>query len=404
MTKRWAVLGLRSTAAALAVIAVLAGCGASSSDKPGLAGVGDLPAPATAWPAAMFEARHSSNTTAIGPQHGKIKWSVTLDGDLTPGPVIGVDGSVLEASNSGVLTALDPATGKTRWEFNGGASYGNDLSTSPAVLTGGTILWPGPEDQLFALDPQGKKLWQQGFADEPLSPAIAGAGRVYVADLAGHLSALEITGTEHRLVWTLDVKGTDFGSPTVGPDGTIYTTAGNSLVAVRDLGDKGVQRWRHKTKDQVEVSNAVAPDGIVILGTDADKQYGIRPNGSTAWSYDKGEYTYSSSVVRPDGKAYFGDNQGRLTVLDSATGRQLLRSQGSSAPVKTSIWTSPAVDARGDYYWATQSGHIYGFAPSGVQLFDINAGAAVNSYPAIGADGTLYFGTTAGRFLAIAPG
>lgn len=392
-----------SIALLVAVSLVLSGCGSGSGTKigPGLAGVGTLPAPASAWPAAGYDARHSSATSAVGPQTGTVRWKAALGDDLTPGQVIGVDGSVLAASEGGVLYALDPATGKQRWHYDGGSAFGNDLSTSPAVLAGGTILWPGPRETLFALSAKGVLLWKERFDTQPLSPAIAGSGRVYVADLGGQLMALSITATGHRVVWTFDVGGDDFASPTVGPDGTIYTAAGKDLVAVRDLGDSGVQRWRFHAKDAIEVSNAVAPDGTVVLGTNADSEYGVHPNGKKAWAFKKGEYTYSSSVIRPDGKAYFGDNQGRLTVLRSSDGSLLARSQGSASPRTASIWTMAVVDARGDYYFATVAGQVYGFDASGRQLFSVNAGAAINSYPAMGADGTLYFGTVDGTLLAI---
>jgi outer membrane protein assembly factor BamB len=399
------MFGTRPLSVVLLAIALsaLSACSSGSSPKigPGLAGVGTLPAPASAWPAAGYDARHSSGTPAVGPQTGTVRWKASLGDDLTPGQVIGVDGSVLAASEGGVLYALDPATGKQRWHYDGGSAFGNDLSTSPAVLAGGTILWPGPRETLFALSSKGVLLWKERFDTQLLSPAVAGAGRVYVASLGGKLMALSITATSHRVVWSFDVGGDDFASPTVGPDGTIYTAAGKDLVAVRDLGASGAQRWRFHAKDTIEVSNGIAPDGTVVLGTNADSEYGVHPNGKKAWAFKKGEYTYSSSVIRPDGKAYFGDNQGRLTVLQSSDGKLLTRSQGSNAPRTASIWTSAVVDAHGDYYFATVTGWVYGFDASGRQLFGVNAGAAINSYPAMAADGTLYFGTVAGTLVAI---
>ena len=170
---------------------------------------------------------------------------------------------------------------------------------------------------------------------------------MYVAVRGGDLTALEVTATGHRRVWTLNVGPDDYASPTVGPDGTIYSASGDDLVAVRDLGGSGVQRWRFHARSLVEVSNAVAPDGTVILGTNDDRQFGVRPDGRIGWSYDKREYTYSSSVATPDGRAFFGDNQGRLTVLDARDGREVFRVQGDREPRTASIWTGPAVDALG---------------------------------------------------------
>ncbi|MEO9140455.1 MAG: PQQ-binding-like beta-propeller repeat protein [Jatrophihabitans sp.] len=373
----------------------------SKNISPGLSGVGDLPAPASAWPAAGYDARHSSATKVVGPQTARVKWQVDLGGDLTPGPVIGVDGSVLAASNSGTLYALDPADGKQRWKYDGGGSYGDDLSTSPAVLADGTILWPGPGNTLYALSKSGSLLWKERFAGLVLSPAVAGGNRVYVADRAGHLAALTVAGATHRRVWEVSFGGTDYGSPTVGTDGTVFTASDKDLVAIRDLGGQGAVLWRFHAKKMVEVSSAVGPDGTVLLGTNHDKQFGISAGGTILWSLDIGDYTYSSSVVRPDGTGYFGDNMGRLRIINNANGKVVQTITPLGKPNQEKIWTAPVVDARSDVYWATTRGNVYGYSRSGAPLFRFRADAGVNSYPALGGDGTLYFGSTSGTFYAL---
>ncbi len=370
---------------------------------PGLSGVGALPAAASGWPEAGFDARHSSATTATGPQTAHVRWRRALGADATPGPVLGTDGTILAATNAGVLHDLDPRTGADVWIYDGHGSFGSDLSTSPAVIAGGGILWPGPHDTLFALSAHGRLLWSESFAGQVLSPAVAGHHRVYVADLAGHLTALEVTATGHRRVWAVSVGGTDYASPTVGRDGSIYTASDHDLVAVRDLGSRGQVLWRFHTRKMIEVSNAVAPNGDVVLGTNHDKEYGVRPDGNPAWSVDIGDYTYSSSTVGRDGLAYFGDNMGRVRVLDTTTGTV----KQTIAPLKAGsekVWTSIVADAKGDFYWATTQGHVYGYTAAGHQLFHLDVGAGVNSYPALGADGTLYLGTGAGTLVAIGPG
>ena len=116
---------------------------------------------ASAWPVFQHDARHSSTSTATGPQNGHVRWQRRLEGNVTPAPVIGADGAIYAASNGGVLHALDPATGDDRWTFDGGGGYGSDLSTAAAVMADGTILWPGPRDTLFALDAGGALLWSR---------------------------------------------------------------------------------------------------------------------------------------------------------------------------------------------------------------------------------------------------
>jgi PQQ-like domain len=177
------------TAHRQALTSGLAGCPGSIKDEP----AGDTPAaeqrvdeaifglsqrrdPSTAsecLASAGYEARHSSATKATGPRRGLVKRKAVLSGDLTPGPVIRVDGSVLAASHSGVLHALDPATGQQRWRFDGGGGYGSDLSTSPAVVGDGTIVWPGPNRTLFAPSASGDLLWTEQFLAQVLSANVA---------------------------------------------------------------------------------------------------------------------------------------------------------------------------------------------------------------------------------------
>jgi outer membrane protein assembly factor BamB len=393
----------RRAALVMAVILMaVSGCtsGPATPDSPALSGVGHLPAPASAWPAAQYDARHSSGTPAIGPKNAHILWHTQVGGNLTPGPVIGTDGSILIASNTGVLKALDPSNGSVRWIFDAGASYGGDLSTSPSVLSDGTILWPGPKDTLFAVSKTGTLRWRETFRAQVLSPAIAGRHRVYVADMSGRLTALRVTGNTHARLWHADVGGPDFASPSVGPDGTIYTAARNALVAITDHGPTGTIKWMFATKQQIEVSSGVSSTGLVVLGTNNDREYGVRPNGTKAWEFRIHDYTYSSSTVRPDGLAYFADNSGRVRTVNTRTGK-ILRTLAPVAPGREHAWTSIVVDAAGNQYWASMSGHVYAYDRAGKHLFTVAVDAGVDGYPALGGDGTLYVGTTTGMLYAI---
>lgn len=318
---------------------------------------------------------------------------------------MGIDGSVLQASNAGVLHALDPATGRDRWTYDAGSPYGSDLSTTPAVLHDGTVLWPGPGNALVALDRAGRLLWREQLDGFVLSPAVADRNRVYVATSAGTVTAWDVVGAQRHRAWTYRLGDTSYSSPAVAPDGTVLVASGRTVVALVDRGSSATVRWRYRARDTVEVSLGVGDDGTVVVGTNNDDEIGLRPGGSVRWRFHKGDWSYSSPVVR-DGRAYFGDHLGYLDVVDARTGRQLQRdlgiprAQGTTSD-GTGVWTAPLVDAAGSVFFGTAAGHVYGFGADGRRLWDLDTGAVVASYPALTADGTLVIGSSSGTVYAL---
>lgn len=164
--------------------------------------------------------------------------------------------------------------------------------------------------------------------------------------------------------------------------------------------------WRFPARQISEVSPTVAGDGTVVFGANDDTVYGVSPAGKLRWRYGLGAYTYSSPVVTPDGLAYVGDHKGFMNALDARTGRLVTRVLGlgrTASRRDVGIWTSAAIDSRHDVYFGTRPGHVYGFAPGGRRLLDIDTGATVDSYPALAGDGTLLIGSENGSLYAIAP-
>lgn len=337
---------------------------------------------------------------AVTATQGGLRFARQLEGSVVPGPVLAPDGSVLSASNGGVLHALDPVTGLDRWRFDGGGTYGADLSTSPLVLRHrGLILWPGPRDTLFNLDSHGQQRSQRTFASAVLTPLRGPGVTVYVEEAGGVLHALDVTATSLRERWRLRVgDGASYGSPALGPDGTIYTTVGRDLVAVHDRGRSAAVRWRFAAGADIEVSPAVAADGTVVHGTNDAFQYGISPAGRERWRFRRDVWTYSSPLTTADGRVRFGDHRGRLITLDARTGRvaQILQGHGQ-------VWTRPAIDRAGNVFFGAHGGEIFGFDRSGKRIVHVTTGGSVDSYPVVGPDGTLYIGSEDGRLYAIRP-
>lgn len=312
------------------------------------------------------------------------------------GPVTTSQGTAYVGANDGILHAIDVATGRDRWMFNGGGVYGSDLSTAPLVLSSGEILWPGPRHRLFALTRAGRLRWTLAGGADLLTPVLdRRADLLVVADETGRISGYRLSSGNRapRRVWSTPLASGSYGNPVVAADGTIYETAGDCLFA---LSSSGKVRWTVTTPEQVEVSPAVAVNGIVVFGSNDRYEYGVDPDGHVRWKEKIGNFTYSSPLALPGRRVVFGNHNGQMTTLDSDTGRVLQVDQGQGQ-----LWTGATVDAHGDVYFASRTGHIYGFAATGHRLFDFAAGGEFDSYPALTADGTLLVGAVDGTLYAL---
>ncbi len=308
---------------------------------------------------------------------------------------------MLAASNAGILHAIDLRSGRDRWTFDGGGSYGIDLTTKPVALKDGTILWPGPRDTLFGLSADGRERWRVKLDGLVLTPAVRD-GTAYVATLAGTVAALDLgEGSPHER-WRRHFEGPTYAAPALGPGGLVVSSSGNDVLA---LHDDGTTAWRVATRGLVEVSGAVAADGTTIIGSNDGTQYGIDRVGRVRWRYRIGELTYASTVITADGLAYFGDHGGFVNAVNVATGRLVFRVRGrarDAAERNIGVWTTPVVDAQHAVYAGDHTGHLRGFASNGALLFDLDLGDVLDSALALAPDGALLAGSESGALVAVA--
>jgi len=371
-----------------------------ASPAPGTPG-GAAP-PQHGWPQALRDARRSGTSTSRGPSRGTIRWQRTLNGPVVPGPIVGPDGTVYAADGAGVLHALDPHTGAQLWSLDTRSGYGDDLTTSPALLGDGTIVWPGGGLKVYGVSPHGRLLWTIQRRGIPFSPAVVSADAFYLMDSSGRLAAFRVDSGRPVLRWDLDLGGRSYGSPAVAPDGSIRATVDNAVVAVRDLGDRGERVWSADTGDLVEVSPAVASDGTTLVGSNNSLLVALDQSGHQRWSVDLGSAPYSSPVADAQGDAWIGTNDGALVGVDIATGHVLRRLDLSSTHGgRSGIWSSPLVDSGGTVYAGLLDGTVVGVDPSGGVVVSVDTGTQIFSTGALTDDGALIVGNEAGVLTAI---
>lgn len=357
------------------------------------------------WPMASHDVGHSGRSPNQGPTTGRLRWIRRLEGNVTPGPVVGVDGTIYLASNAGILHALDPATGADIWTVKAEGESGTDLSASPAILDSGVIAWPTSGHAVQGVSPQGKVLWTVDLPAIATSPMPLG-NRLYVMSMDGSLTAVELADDDRsaRIAWTISLGSITYASPAISSTGLIVTNVGNDAVGLRDRGAKPEVVWRTRLGTLSEISPAIGPGGTVVTGGNDRWIQQLSATGRLLARYNRDLESYSSPVVT-DGVVVQGNHHAAVVALDLRKGEYRLRVQHRvDRPGRgVGIWTAPVLDRDANIYVGTQSGQINAWSWSGRRLFTVDAGSAfVDSYPALTADGALIVGDTNGVVRAIA--
>jgi outer membrane protein assembly factor BamB len=210
-----------------------------------------------------------------------------------------------------------------------------------------------------------------------------------------------------RQVWALAAGGPIVGSPTVGPDETIY--AGSHDGKLYAAAPDGKQLWAFATGDRIWSTPAVADDGTVYIGSDDDHLYAIDgKTGREKWRFRIGDCepkAFGPEGVRcdadggptlgPDGTIYLGGD-GIYAVWPDGTLRWKLATPEHVA-------AAPALAADGTVYAVCQDDALYAVRSDGTKAWELRTDEDLESSPAVGADGMIYFGGDDGALYAVSP-
>ncbi|MEP7299885.1 MAG: outer membrane protein assembly factor BamB [Burkholderiales bacterium] len=332
----------RSLAAALAIVALLAGCAASK------------PKPQPLEPL----------TPKIG---GVPAWNHRIEGVQFPLAVAVVKGMFVVAGNEGTVLALDAASGREVWRGSAGAKLSAGVGSDgrfAAVVTRdgelvvfdqGAVKWRKPlgarvttaplvaGERVFvvgvdravqafdALD--GRKLWIAQRPGDPLTLAQSGVLSAFkdtlVAGQGPRMAGLDPLTGEVR--WEA-VVGSPRGAneierlaDLVGP----ATRVGDVMCArsfQAAVGCVDAQRGVTVWSKNIGGTDAVAADAEFVFAADAsDRITAWKSNGEVAWTSDKLLYRSLSAPLSVGKTVVFGDADGTLHLLARESGEALLR-------------------------------------------------------------------------------
>jgi outer membrane protein assembly factor BamB len=283
-----------------------------------------------------------------------------------------------------VVMSIDRATGKTVWERvvreqepHEGSHVDNGSWASGSAITDGRTIWAYFESfGLYALDMDGKILWEKDLGDKRMrntfgegsTPAIHGDTIVIVWDhLNGDGSfvvALDKRDGKERWRVARDEIDT-WATPLildVNGSAQAIVPAMNKIRSY-DLRNGNVV-WESDGLTMNPIPSPVHEDGVVVLmsgfrGNDlrvvrvADAKGNIDGTGAVLWSFDR-DTPYVPSPILVDGILYFlKSNSGILSAFDVKTGTPHYQNQRLDGV--PNVFASP-VAAAGRIYFPGREG------------------------------------------------
>ncbi len=321
-------------------------------------------------------------------------WQFPTGNEVTSSPAVGTDGTVYIGSKDGFVYAVNPLTGAERWER--ALTDSVDLA-SPAVGSDGTV-YIGANDQfLYALNGStGARKWRFAATTEiSASPAIAADGTIYFRDDTT-LYALTSNATSATEKWSFPLSGATYCSPAIATDGTVYVggTAGSFYAVNPD----GSQKWKFTANDDIYTSPAIGADGTIYFGTLSGTLFAVNPSGSQKWAYTvPGSVSFTSSpAIGTDGTIYFGAYDNKLYAINSSGSLKWTFTAGDQVRA-----SSPVVGADGTIYFGDYDHKVYAVTAAGALQRTYATADIIRSSPVIFGN-NLYFGSSDAKLYAFA--
>jgi len=276
------------------------------------------------------------------------------------------------------------------------------------------VMQYGTWNGLSAIDRHGAVRWVFAVTDQRMSeyssPAIGVDGTVYFTSTT-HLMAVNPDGT---LKWDTELPEICyFSSPTIAADGTVYVGTGDGYYDTQDgyllaFNSDGVLTWSYFAGEDIVPTAAVGEDGTVCSATYEGTVFALNPDGSLKWELQVEESgaVWSSPAIGDDGTVYVGIQGGKFTdPPDWDCGYIYAISPDGSVKweITTEGWISscPAIGDNGVVYAGSVAGYLYAINPDGAVQWRFTTDASVLGNSAIGGDGLVYVAPTSGTVYAL---
>lgn len=312
----------------------------------------------------------------VAVKDGNLIWDHKFSSVTHAVPAIDEDGIVYYGSHDKNLGAWS-TEGDEQWIIETPTKM---TYSSPALASNGTIYSAGQApNKVFAVDHQGNLIWDyEGNSRINGSPIINKNETVVYVGSDKSFLAIDASGNKK---WETDFGGgRNLSTPAIGPDETIYDSAGDNegqtVLAAFDPDD-GSKYWEIDLGESGDygsgtwdASPVVSEDGTIYIAV-SGKLYSVDTDGSINWFFDgKGGNSRTTPAIDNNGNIIYVSYNPSILYIVSPEGDLAYK----PLELNTSgMWSAPVIDDNGIIYigpdydeklYAIEVKNITGPAPS----------------------------------------
>jgi outer membrane protein assembly factor BamB len=319
-----------------------------------------------------------------------VLWRVRTARRVFSSPAMTRRGWAVFGSLDGTVQAVDDV-GVVRWSHR----RASRVFSSPAVVGELTIIGSDARE-VVALDARGAVRWQAALPQDMDAPVFAlPDGGVLVAT-----SDLRAFTRDGALRWTAPLAGHVFGALARASGGEVLVPEMRGSVAVVDPADGRLLR-RIELGAFLYGGALALPDGGFVLGLADGTVRCLDVDGQPRWTFStEGAARHlgvrATPALRPDGVVVLGAEDGRIYGLRAADGAPVFRVVTSGA-----VRSRACIDRDGWAYVGGEDDQLHAIAPDNTEAWRVTIGADVDSGPRLLRDGLLVVGADDGALHAI---
>ena len=319
---------------------------------------------ATSWPGVTVDedrvyVAYQQQVVALDVKNGSLIWSFPAEPSTRQqfyAPPAVSEELLVAGGFSNDLYALDPKTGALKWQF----MDAKDRYIGQPLFMDDLVLVPNADDNLYALDLNGKLKWKFAAGEALWSQPVLDSDRLFVASMDHFLYAVD-RGDGSQL-WKTDLVGSMVSSPTF-VDGILYVGSMAKGVAAVDA-ETGKILWRFPTSGMIW-SRPSYHEGTLYFGDLSGTVYAVNAeDGSQLWKVENQGVITGDMTVFEDGIAFVTEENGvralsfsgeplwSLLLNGKLYGEPVVAGEYLLVPVTSGEQVLVAVDFSGNQRWA----------------------------------------------------